>query len=127
MAWLHTWTGLLMGWLLFAMFVTGTAAYFQEEITRWMKPELVGATNPVAATQGAMDHLQKVEPDAESWFITQPSARNPATSIFRQPKKKEGEKRERRPETRDRRSVGKGKRGEVRVDLGGGRNKKKKT
>src|SRR3546814_13473285 len=44
MAWLHTWTGLLMGWLLFAMFVTGTAAYFQEEITRWMKPELVGAT-----------------------------------------------------------------------------------
>src|SRR3546814_7092833 len=67
MAWLHTWTGLLMGWLLFAMFVTGTAAYFQEEITRWMKPELVGATNPVAATQGAMDHLQKVAPDAESW------------------------------------------------------------
>src|SRR3546814_16212353 len=89
MAWLHTWTGLLMGWLLFAMFVTGTAAYFQEEITRWMKPELVGATNPVAATQGAMDHLQKVAPDDESWFITPPSARNPATSIFWQPKKKE--------------------------------------
>ena len=26
MAWLHTWTGLLLGWLLFAMFATGTAA-----------------------------------------------------------------------------------------------------
>src|SRR3546814_12240603 len=35
MAWLHTWTGLLLGWLLFAIFVTGTSAYFQEEITRW--------------------------------------------------------------------------------------------
>src|SRR3546814_20042222 len=65
-----------------------------------MKPELVGATNPVAATQGAMDQLQKVAPDAESWFITPPSARNPATSIFWQPKKKEGEKRERRSDTR---------------------------
>ena len=41
MAALHTWTGLLFGWLLFAMFVTGTAAYFQEEISRWMRPELV--------------------------------------------------------------------------------------
>src|SRR3546814_13701869 len=88
-----------MGWLLFAMFVTGTAAYFQEEITRWMKPELVGATNPVEATQGAMDHLQKVAPDDESWFITPPSARNPATSIFWQPKKKAGAKRERRTNT----------------------------
>src|SRR3546814_19119350 len=47
-----------------------------------------------------MDHLQKVAPDAESWFITPPSARNPATSIFWQPKKKEGEKRERRSDTR---------------------------
>src|SRR3546814_15106939 len=65
-----------------------------------MKPGLVGATNPVAATQGAMDQLQKVAPDSESWFITPPSARNPATSIFWQPKKKEGEKRERRSDTR---------------------------
>lgn len=24
MAWLHTWTGLIFGWLLFAIFLTGT-------------------------------------------------------------------------------------------------------
>ena len=33
MAWLHTWTGLLLGWLLVAIFITGTSAYFREEIT----------------------------------------------------------------------------------------------
>lgn len=25
-AWLHTWTGLLLGWLLYAVFLTGTRA-----------------------------------------------------------------------------------------------------
>jgi len=40
MAWLHTWSGLLLGWLLLAMFVTGTSAYFREEISLWMAPEL---------------------------------------------------------------------------------------
>ena len=39
MAWLHTWVGLVAGWLLFFVFVTGTAGYFQQEISRWMQPE----------------------------------------------------------------------------------------
>jgi len=91
MAWLHTWTGLLFGWLLFAMFVTGTAAYFQHEISRWMRPELVATADPVSATQAAITYLRTREPDAESWFITPPSARNPVTEVFWQPKKVEGQ------------------------------------
>ena len=43
MAWLHTWTGLLLGWLLFAIFLTGTIAYFRSEVTYWMRPELHGS------------------------------------------------------------------------------------
>ena len=39
-SWLHTWTGLIVGWVLFFVFVTGTPGYFQIEITRWMQPEL---------------------------------------------------------------------------------------
>lgn len=35
MAWLHTWTGLIFGWLLFAIFLTGTMSYFKEEIIHW--------------------------------------------------------------------------------------------
>ena len=40
MAWIHTWLGLLAGWILFAMFLTGTASYFRPKITQWMQPEL---------------------------------------------------------------------------------------
>lgn len=91
MAWLHTWTGLMFGWLLFAMFVTGTAAYFQQEISRWMRPELVATANPTSATQAAIGYLKAMQPDAASWLITPPSARNPVTEVFWQPKKVEGQ------------------------------------
>ncbi len=85
MAWLHTWTGLLFGWLLFAIFATGTAAYFQEEITRWMQPEVVGATDQITATEGAVRYVQKVAPDAETWFITPPNSRSATTQVFWRP------------------------------------------
>ncbi|MEM9054756.1 MAG: PepSY-associated TM helix domain-containing protein, partial [Pseudomonadota bacterium] len=32
MSWMHTWTGLLLGWVLFFMFLTGSAAYYDTEI-----------------------------------------------------------------------------------------------
>ncbi len=38
-AWLHTWCGLWFSWLLFAVFLTGSLAVFQEAITHWMTPE----------------------------------------------------------------------------------------
>ncbi len=39
MAWLHTWFGLYLGWLLFAVFLTGSMAVFEHSITHWMQPE----------------------------------------------------------------------------------------
>ncbi|WP_298774324.1 PepSY domain-containing protein [uncultured Shewanella sp.] len=39
MIWLHTYTGLIIGWLLFAIFLTGTLSYFNDEISQWMQPE----------------------------------------------------------------------------------------
>ncbi|NVJ52838.1 MAG: PepSY domain-containing protein [Campylobacteraceae bacterium] len=39
MRWLHTYSGLIVGWLFFAIFVTGTSAYYKNEITLWMQPE----------------------------------------------------------------------------------------
>ncbi|QIL80213.1 PepSY domain-containing protein [Diaphorobacter sp. HDW4A] len=38
-AWLHTWCGLWFSWLLFAVFLTGTLAVFEDPITHWMTPE----------------------------------------------------------------------------------------
>jgi uncharacterized iron-regulated membrane protein len=39
MSWLHTWVGLVLGVVLYFMFVTGTTGYAHYEITRWMTPE----------------------------------------------------------------------------------------
>lgn len=30
-AWLHTWAGLLLGWLLYAVFLTGTLSFFRKK------------------------------------------------------------------------------------------------
>ncbi|MFC0204653.1 PepSY-associated TM helix domain-containing protein [Novosphingobium soli] len=85
MALLHTWSGLLLGWLLFAMFATGTAAYFQDEITRWMQPEVTGRADPVASARGAVRYLDTVAPDARSWYISLPNSRGATTQVYWQP------------------------------------------
>ncbi|MFH0132806.1 PepSY-associated TM helix domain-containing protein [Variovorax sp. VaC1] len=86
MAWLHTWSGLLVGWVLFMVFAAGTASYFKDEITFWMKPELhaIAQTSaPQAKTaEAAVDFLQQRGADAPRWFITLPTEREPSTSVL---------------------------------------------
>lgn len=83
MAWIHGWLGLLAGWILFAMFLTGTASYFRPEITRWMQPEIdLRPVAPATAASTAVAHLQNIAPDAEQWFIYLPDARTTSTRIF---------------------------------------------
>ncbi|AJP74573.1 PepSY-associated TM helix domain-containing protein [Sphingomonas hengshuiensis] len=87
MAWIHGWLGLLAGWILFAMFLTGTASYFRPEITRWMQPELnLPETSPVQAAQTAFAHMQATAPDALQWYIYLPDARRRETRIFAMPR-----------------------------------------
>lgn len=72
MAWLHTWSGLLPGWVLYFVFVTGTLGYFDDEIDRWMQPERpIDSTvsNPEQAIDAGMAGLQKIAPDAQRWLI----------------------------------------------------------
>ncbi|ULA65972.1 MAG: Membrane protein [Nitrospira sp.] len=40
----HSWSGILFGWLLYAVFLTGTLTVFDAEITQWMQPELAELT-----------------------------------------------------------------------------------
>jgi uncharacterized iron-regulated membrane protein len=86
MAWLHTWSGLLVGWVLFLVFAAGTASYFKDEITFWMKPELHAvAQTPMPQAQsaeGAVAFLQQRGADAPRWFITLPTEREPSTSVL---------------------------------------------
>jgi len=83
MAWIHGWLGLLAGWILFAMFLTGTASYFRPEITRWMQPEIALApTLPERAAQTAIAHMQATYPNDAQWTIYLPDARTTGTRIF---------------------------------------------
>lgn len=79
MAWLHTWLGLLFGWVLYFIFVTGTAGYLDTEIDRWMRPELPVAAHPLArqlAIPQAQSYLQSHAGHARRWTITLPIDRN---------------------------------------------------
>jgi uncharacterized iron-regulated membrane protein len=85
MAWLHTWSGLLTCWVLFLVFVSGTASYFRDEITLWMQPELhAAAGTPVSAARAAetaIGFLEKEAVGAPRWFIYLPNPRNVETTV----------------------------------------------
>lgn len=94
MSWLHTWAGLIFGWVLFAMFLTGSLAFFRPEITHWMQPEIQVKPAPaVPSVEVAQRYLAEHAPDAKRWFITPPSSREPLILLLYQvPKPKPGER-----------------------------------
>ena len=63
MAWLHTWSGLLLGWLLYAVFFTGTLSFFRDEIDDWMRPELHRSVSNAETAQLGLAAMQKIAPD----------------------------------------------------------------
>ncbi|ENW80496.1 hypothetical protein F909_01782 [Acinetobacter sp. ANC 3929] len=89
MSWLHTWTSLLLGWLLYAVFVTGTLSFFQNEITVWMKPELHQSVTTTSQQQQlgyALRYLNQNGQTADSWNIRFANERQPAIMLnVRQP------------------------------------------
>lgn len=89
----HTWFGLLLGWLLFTIFLMGTVSYFNNELTVWMQPEIPAvsqqtsaATLPATSSSPlqnvtstvdkpepfgmAIKNLQATQANAKNWFIT---------------------------------------------------------
>jgi uncharacterized iron-regulated membrane protein len=76
MTWLHTWCGLFLSWVLFAIFVTGTASYYRPEITQWMQPELQPhAVEREALLDRALDEVRRNAPDATTIYIRFPTDR----------------------------------------------------
>lgn len=70
MAWLHTWTGLIVGWVLFFVFATGNLGRFDTEIDQWMKPEAASPAVPVEQEiNAAQARLQGRAGAAERWTI----------------------------------------------------------
>lgn len=60
MAWLHTWAGLWVCWLAFAIFLTGTLSVFVHPISDWMRPEQVQEHQQAAFT-GPLDHARQLQ------------------------------------------------------------------
>ncbi|PAT41233.1 peptidase [Vandammella animalimorsus] len=86
---LHTWAGLLVGWVLYAMFLTGTVSYFREEISLYLRPELqapgAAAPTPGQTAQLVLDAVLARAPDTPQIGITLPTARNPGASAYWMP------------------------------------------
>ncbi len=99
MKWLHTWVGLMVGWVLFFMFITGTAGYFDDEITRWMEPErpLVA---PDISTERLLDlsqtYLTQHAAGVDNWVIKLPSRRDGNLKLKWREPAKQGENRGKR-------------------------------
>ncbi|MDN4633643.1 PepSY-associated TM helix domain-containing protein [Sphingomonas sp. PsM26] len=89
---LHTWSGLLLGWILFGVFLAGTVSFWRDEISRWARPELSPAIDRVAVLDGAIGFLRGKAPDASSWTIELPNDRSAGTLVRWQPQPKKGGK-----------------------------------
>lgn len=85
MSGLHTWTGLLLGWVLYAMFLTGTVSYFKEELSQWMRPEqprLTQPLDPAVVAQRVADEIGRIAPNATQWSLKLPDGRTNTVYAF---------------------------------------------
>jgi len=79
MAVLHTWAGLLPGWLLFIIFLFGTVSFFKQEISTWMQPELRDEALSSVAVDKLWQQLASNAPGAKAWQISLPPQRGGET------------------------------------------------
>lgn len=81
MAWLHTWGGLLMSWLLFVIVFTGTLSCFDKEIDYWMQSQAHGRSQEQVSFDAAIPQLQRLSPHAHAWWLLGPTERKPLMTI----------------------------------------------
>ena len=72
MTWLHTWAGLVLCWIMYFMFVTGTLGYFDNEIDHWMKPEIAALeqTSREDRIATALSYLEENVSGASRWYVS---------------------------------------------------------
>lgn len=83
MVWLHSWAGVIVGSLLFAIFWMGTLSVFGNEIDRWMMPQtrLAPATQPLSLDRIARAVTPSLPAKASQWRVDLPTARDPSMAF----------------------------------------------
>ncbi|HZC80863.1 MAG TPA: PepSY-associated TM helix domain-containing protein, partial [Nitrospiraceae bacterium] len=77
MNWIHSWSGLLFGWLLFAVFLTGTLTVFDSEITSWMQPELLEVSSAARDGDETWPPVTELASQTDYWGVDVPTGRPP--------------------------------------------------
>ncbi|MFM2346421.1 MAG: hypothetical protein RL654_1174 [Pseudomonadota bacterium] len=79
MAWLHTWFGLVIGFMLIVVFFFGSLSVFDREIDRWALPDTRFAPQPMPSfDQVLLPALRKIEPDEADYAAHMPALHDPA-------------------------------------------------
>ena len=77
----HTWVGLILSGLIFAIFWTGTLSVFDKEIDRWMMPDtrinLMKVTSSLSVDKDIIQPLSEQQNGAAYWTIVLPRERIP--------------------------------------------------
>ncbi len=82
MAWLHSWAGIIAGWLLFAIALTGTLTFFKPEISDWMHPEVHSKAEPIPALVAAIKYLDAHADHTRPWRLLPPDDRTDVGRVF---------------------------------------------
>ncbi|REL25912.1 PepSY domain-containing protein [Thalassotalea euphylliae] len=86
MIWLHTYVGLLGGWLLFAIFLTGTLSYYNHEITHWLSNGKHSPHSQQVLLDNALSKLHHEAPNTTRWQISLPDERGSSYRVsYREP------------------------------------------
>ncbi|GAA6142241.1 PepSY-associated TM helix domain-containing protein [Hydrogenophaga sp. 5NK40-0174] len=90
MAWLHTWFGLVIGFVLMVVFFFGSLSVFDREIDRWALPETRFDPQPMPSFDKVLlPALNKIEPSETDYAANMPllhdAARGPMTPRLQLP------------------------------------------
>ncbi|MDP5239273.1 PepSY-associated TM helix domain-containing protein [Uliginosibacterium sp. 31-16] len=79
MAWLHTWFGLVLGYVLMSCFFFGALSVFDREIDRWALPETRFAPQPMPSFDKVLaPAFARLEADPADYALNMPAMHDPA-------------------------------------------------
>ncbi|OUR63038.1 hypothetical protein A9Q74_02175 [Colwellia sp. 39_35_sub15_T18] len=96
MKWFHTWVGLVVGWVLFFIFITGSIGYFYKEVTHYMEPERPLINHQLSKSDmldKAQQYMSIYASDVQAWDVFLPSSRDANLQVGWRHAPKEGESR----------------------------------